>query len=106
MSYDYIVNTGGFPLISKKAAKLLVQLASDEVQLMNTEIQCKDGIIQNYKAVIVNNKIKGINREKSIYTLYKDNPNDIMTIRYLTYLPNCMDNYSIARDEDYSPIEY
>jgi hypothetical protein len=101
-SFDYIVNTGYFPLVSQKVADLLNALVPDEVQFVDTEIRCKDGILTNYKGVNVTHKIKGMDRENSIYTTAKIKEEYISSIQYLTYLPGCMGQYSIARDEESS----
>jgi hypothetical protein len=101
LQFDAIDNTASFPLVSEKVAKLLMEIVPDEVQLLNTEIRCKDGILKNYKGVIVTHKIKGMDRENSIYTTAKIKEEYISGIRYLTFLPNCMGQYSIARNEDY-----
>ncbi|MES2217348.1 MAG: DUF1629 domain-containing protein [Pseudomonadota bacterium] len=102
LSYDYIVNTGYFPLVSLKVADLLNDLVPDEVQFVETEIRCKDGILTNYKGLNVTHKIKGIDRKNSIYTTSTVKEEYISGIKYLTCLPGCMGKYSIARDEDYS----
>jgi hypothetical protein len=103
LPYNYIVNTGGFPLVSQKVVDLLNDLVPDEIQVVSTEIRCNDGILKNYKGINVVKKIIGMDRNNSIFTTAKVKEEYISGIQYLTYLPNCLGQYSIARDADYFP---
>jgi hypothetical protein len=98
--YDRIPNSALLPLVNQKVVDLLLKIAPDEVQFFDTEIRCKDGVLKNYKIVNVIHTIKGIDHEKSVYDTMA-NCDAIGGFKYLTYLPGCMGNRKIARDEEY-----
>lgn len=99
--YDCIPNNSSSPLVNQKIIDILLKLAPDDVQFLDAEVHCKDGVLKNYKLLNIINKVKGIDREKSILTMMEQAPDAILRFRYLTYKPGCMGNHKLARDAEY-----
>ena len=98
-SLDCLVNSSGVPVVSDRLAKLLINLAADDIQLFDVTIECPDGELKGYKLVNVTQMIKGIDHELSIYKKMKD-CDIILTIKHLVYKAGCMAKYKIVRDKE------
>lgn len=83
--YDCIQNNSTSPLINQKIADILFKLAPDDIQLFDAEVHCKDGVLKDYKLLNFTSKIRGIDRENSILSMWKDEPDVIKGFKYLTY---------------------
>lgn len=102
LSFDCLRNNTGVPLVNQKVRTLIENFAPNEVQFIDTEIFCTDGILTNtYFFMNILNSIKGIDREKSIYTTMDDS-DDILFFKYSVYKKNVLNSYNIARDIEYS----
>jgi hypothetical protein len=97
---DCLPNNSSIPLVNNRVKLILENLASNEVQFFPAKLKCKDGELEGYYFLNVTKTIMGIDHEKSIYTKMKT-ADDISRFRYLTFKPNCMGEYQLARDKEY-----
>jgi len=96
--YDNLINTTRVPLVNERLRRILDELAPGDLQYLDTKIICSDGVLINYKLVNVTRTIVGIDKERSIYSLYENG--DFKRFQYIKYKSGCMGPYNIARDEE------
>ncbi len=100
LQFDCLPNDGADALVSLRVKKILETIAPNDVQFFKARLICKDGELNNYYFLNVTHTVSGIDHEKSSYTKMKM-ADAISRIHYLTYKPDCMQKYDLARDEEY-----
>ncbi len=101
--YDCLVNSTAIPLVNERLAKLLENIAGDEVQFFCIKIECTDGELDGYKILNLTQSLDVVDYNNSVYTTI-DLPrgNTILgTIKKLILNSGCLKNHSLARDEKY-----
>jgi len=109
LKFDQLCNNSTAPLVSKRLADLLISVARDDIQLLPAKIIAKDGEIDDeFFLVNVIRKVKGVDREKSIYTGLPDSLIDcaeaakaIMSFDKLVLSFEKLQVVNIARLEEY-----
>lgn len=89
------------PIVNEKICKVLSDFFPDDVQFCDVIVRAKDGDSEEFKLVNVINTVKGIDHDKSTYTLVPGTQ-QIMGFRALKYQDRCMTEKSqLARDSEY-----
>jgi hypothetical protein len=95
-----IGSTAMVPLVSAAVGQVLLQTCPKDVQLFPAEIVCIDGVIADYSIVNVTNRVRGIDHERSVYSVLASG--GILQFDQVIYKANCLGNLDLARDEEYS----
>ena len=98
--FDCLPNSSLVPLVNNRIKAIFEQLAPGEAQFFPAKLICLDGQLEGYHFLNITQTIIGIDHEKSIYKKMKTD-DVIIGFDYLTYIPDCMGNYHLARDEEY-----
>lgn len=98
---DDLANNALVPLVSERLADVLQKAVPDDIQLIKAKVKTKDGELSGYSVLNVLNKVVGIDKKSSKYTLIPGT-DKIMGFKYLKYNDDCLDVYNVARDEEYS----
>ncbi|GIW80227.1 MAG: hypothetical protein KatS3mg105_2034 [Gemmatales bacterium] len=93
-------NNALVPLVSPALANILRKTCPNDVQLLPAEISCKDGTIDDYCVVVITHSVRGLDHEKSIYTLAPGSKS-IMGLRKAVYRDECLGSHDAARDAEY-----
>lgn len=88
------------PIVNEKISSVLFEIAPNDVEFCDVMVKAKDGDAHNYKLVNVISLCKGIDHEKSKYTLVPG-AEQIMGFRALSYKEGCLGIHKLARDEEY-----
>lgn len=100
--YDCLDNSSAIPLVNKRLANLLMEIAGDDIQFFDVSIECTDGELEGYRVLNAIHTIKGIDHERSIYSMQElpRGASIIGSIRKLVYKSGCMSPHQLARDEE------
>ena len=105
--YDFIPNGSGSPLVSAKVVEKLKELCPDEFQAIPAKIGKEDKetgeyIAFNIKCYLINllKYVDCVDRDKSTCYMFSDPPGVIRGVKKLFFLPNCMQNYMMARAKE------
>ena len=98
--FDCLANNTLIPLVSQRLRMLLENIAPNDVQFIPAKLMCKDGVLENYYFLNITHFIKGLDHERSDYTMMLDLPN-IRGFRYAVYKTNCLGAHYLAREEEY-----
>ena len=101
LKIDCLPNNTLVPLINKKIATLLQDVASEDIQLYDAEIHTPDGIVDGYMILNVVNTIVGLDKENSIIE-YMSDGKSILGFEYLQYKEGAMETCHLARDSEYT----
>lgn len=97
---DNLANNAMIPVISERLAAILADFAPEDIQLIDVAIKAKDGELEQHKILNIVNKVIGIDKEKSKFTLVPGTEK-IMSFRYLKYKDDCLGGHHLARDAEY-----
>jgi hypothetical protein len=98
---DDLANTAMVPVISDRLARVLVDIAPSDIQLIDVSVNATDGNIEDYKLLNIVNKVIGIDKSQSEFTLVPGS-DQIMSFRFLKYKDDCLGRCVLARDAEYS----
>lgn len=98
---DDLANNAMVPVISESLASVLVEIAPSDIQLIDVTINAKDGNIEGYKLLNIVNKVIGIDKSQSEFTLVPGS-DQIISFRFLKYKDGCLGGHVLARDAEYS----
>jgi len=98
--FDCLANNALVPLVNAKCGALLSELAPSDVELITAKVEAADGITEEFSLVNVTSKVKGIDRDRSVFT-YVPGSQQIMTFRKLDYFEDCLGEHALARDSEY-----
>ncbi|PHV09951.1 imm11 family protein [Chitinimonas sp. BJB300] len=101
LELDDLANNAMIPVVSERLATVLTEFAPDDIQLIDVAIKTKNGELRGYKVLNVINKVTGIDKEQSRFTLVPGS-DQIMSFRYLKYKSDCLKGNQLARDAEYS----
>ena len=105
--YDFIPNGSGSPLVSARVVERVKELCPDEFQAIPAKIGKEDKATGEYIAFDIEcyllNLLKYVDcvdRDKSTYDCFVNIPSKIVAVEKLFFLPNCMQNYMMARAKE------
>lgn len=109
--YDFIPNNSGSPLVSARVVAKLQELCPYEFQAVPARIGKEDKDTQEYIAFNIEcyllnllKQVDCIDRDKSTCYLMSDPPGEIRGVKKLFFLPNCLQNYMMARSKGLSTL--
>ncbi len=98
---DDLANNAMVPVISERLAAVLAEVVSNDIQLIDVAIKAKDEDLEGYKLLNIVNKVIGIDKSQSKFTLVPGT-DQIMGFRSLKYEDDCLGEHALARDAEYS----
>ena len=105
--YDFIPNDSGSPLVSARVVEKLNELCPDEFQAIPAKIGKEDKKTGEYitfdiDCYLINllKYVDCVDRDRSTYDFFVNIPSTISYVEKLFFLPNCMQNYMMARAKE------
>lgn len=101
VQYDCLPNNTQIPIINERIKKILEINCIGQVQFIPTQLNCINGSLEGYYLLVATCLFIGIDKEKSKYKILS-NTDEILGFDYLIYKPDCMAQFHIARDMEYT----
>lgn len=99
-NWDNLPNSARLPLVNRRFASLLLELAPNDVEMFTARIASASGASQEYSLVNITHTARVIDHRASSYSLVPETQ-QIMSFKTLRLLPDCLGTRKLARNEEY-----